>query len=81
MTAGKTYEFKVEARNSYGYSASSGVLTLLCAFVPNSPTTVTTANVNDKISVTWSEPITNGSPITAYKILIKQKDLVTFVET
>jgi len=31
--------------------------------------------------VTWNEPIENGSPITAYKILIKQKDLITFKET
>jgi len=70
LTAGKTYELKVEARNSYGYSASSSVLTLLCAFVPDSPTTITTANVNDKVSVSWNAPVTNGSPITAYKILI-----------
>jgi hypothetical protein len=74
LTAGKTYELKVEARNSYGYSVSSDVLTLLCAFVPDSPTTITTANVNDKVSISWNEPVTNGSPITAYKIFIKQKD-------
>ena len=44
--------------------------------MPDSPTTVATANVNDKVSLTWSEPITNGSPITAYKILIKQRDAI-----
>ncbi len=75
LTAGKTYEFKVDARNSYGYSTSSSVLTLLCAFIPDSPTTITTANANDKVSVTWNDPVTNGSPIIGYKILIKQKDL------
>ena len=74
LIAGKTFELKVEARNSYGYSASSSVLTLLCAFVPDSPTTITTANANEKVSVTWNEPITNGSPIIAYKIQIKKKD-------
>jgi hypothetical protein len=42
LTAGKTYELKVEARNSYDYSSSSSVLTLLCAFIPDSPTTITT---------------------------------------
>ena len=71
LTAGKTYQFKVEARNSYSYSASSSVLTLLCAFVPDSPTTITTANVIDRVSVTWNEPVANGSPITSYKILIR----------
>jgi len=75
VTAGKTYELKVEARNSYGYSASSSVLTLLCAFIPDSPTTITTTNVNDKVSVTWSEPVANGSPNTALKIFIRGKDL------
>jgi hypothetical protein len=79
LTAGKTYELKVEARNSYGYSASSSVLTLLCAFIPDSPTTITTTNVNDKVSVTWSEPVANGSPITALKIFIRRKDL-TFTQ-
>ena len=71
LTAGKTYELKVEARNSYDYSSSSSILTLLCAFIPDSPTIITTLNVNDKFSVTWNEPVANGSPITAYKILIK----------
>jgi hypothetical protein len=47
LTAGTTYEFKIESQNSYGYSAYSDVSTLLCAFVPDSPTTVTTANVNE----------------------------------
>ena len=76
LVAGKTYQFYVESRNSYGYSAASSIITLLCAFAPDSPTTVATANVNDKVSLTWSEPITNGSPITAYKILIKQRDAI-----
>jgi hypothetical protein len=52
---------------------------MLCAFVPDSPTTITTANLNDKVSVSWNEPIANGSPITAYRILIRQKDL-TFTQ-
>lgn len=81
LTAGTTYEIKVEAQNSYGYSAYSSVLTLLCAFVPDSPTTITTANVNAAVSITWSEPVTNGSPITAYKILIQQKDSAFTEET
>lgn len=71
LMAGKTYQFYVESRNSYGYSAASSIITLLCAFVPDSPSIVATANVNDKVSLTWSEPITNGSPITAFKILVQ----------
>jgi len=47
LTFGTTYEFKVESRNSYGYSALFDTITLLCAFKPNPPTTVSTANSND----------------------------------
>jgi hypothetical protein len=44
LTAGVTYQFKIESRNSYGYSTYSGSISLLCAFVPDPPTTVSTSN-------------------------------------
>jgi len=71
LTAGVTYSFKIESRNSYGYSTYSSSITLLCAYVPDPPITVSTANSADKITITWSSPTTNGSPITAYKIYIR----------
>jgi hypothetical protein len=70
LTAGTTYEFKIESRNSYGYSSDSDVLTLLCAFIADPPVSVTTANVNELVTISWSEPVTNGSPITAYRIYV-----------
>jgi len=70
LTAGVTYEFKVESRNSYSYSAYSDVLTLLCAFKPDPPLIVTTTNTNDQVAVAWAAPIPNGSPITEYKVYI-----------
>jgi hypothetical protein len=70
LTFGTTYEFKVESRNSYGYSDYSGVLTLLCAFIPEAPTTVTSANENEKVTISWNAPTANGSPVTAYQIFI-----------
>lgn len=70
LTAGLNYQFKVEARNSYGFSAYSDTLQLLCAFKPEAPLTVTTTNLNDKVVVDWAEPVSNGSPITAYKVYI-----------
>jgi hypothetical protein len=66
LTFGTTYEFKVESRNSYGYSGYSSVLTLLCAFIPDPPTTVTSANSNELVTISWNAPIANGSPVTAY---------------
>jgi hypothetical protein len=72
LTSGTTYEFKVESRNSYGYSDFSEVLTLLAAFKPEAPVSVTTSIANDKVIIAWSEPINNGSPITGYRLFIRE---------
>ena len=74
LTAGLTYGFKIESRNSYGYSPYSSSITLLCAYVPDPPTTVSTTNSADKVTISWSSPENNGSPITAFKIFIRQTD-------
>ena len=44
VTPGVTYQFKIESRNSYGYSTYSGSISLLCAYIPDPPTTVSTSN-------------------------------------
>ena len=51
LTAGITYQFKIESRNSYGYSAYSASITLLCAFKPDAPASVTTANFGDQVTI------------------------------
>ena len=70
---GLTYEFKVEARNVHGYSAQSDTLALLCAYKPDPPLTLATVNTENLVSVSWSEPVANGSPVYAYKVLIMDK--------
>jgi hypothetical protein len=52
----------------------------LCAYTPDPPLTITTTNVNELVTVLWSDPIANGSPITAYKVYVRQNDDVTFTE-
>ena len=37
LITGVTYKFKIEARNSYGYSVFSDVLNILCASKPEAP--------------------------------------------
>lgn len=37
LTAGLTYKFKIEARNTYGYSVYSTEVAILCATVPSIP--------------------------------------------
>ena len=43
----------------------------MSAYIPEPPVTVSTANNNEKITVSWSEPVTNGSPITSYSIYVQ----------
>ena len=80
LTAGVTYQFKVESRNSYGYSAYSSPITMLCAFIPEPPTTVSTTNSADQVVISWSAPVTNGSPITSYRIYIQQHGSTIFTQ-
>jgi hypothetical protein len=53
---------------------------LLCAFIPDAPSTVTTANSVDQVLIQWSDPITNGSPITGYKIYVKHEADATYTQ-
>jgi hypothetical protein len=78
LTFGTTYEFKVEARNSYSFSAFSETITLLCAFKPDPPTVLTTTNQNDFVVIDWNEPINNGIEITGYKVYILESDGITY---
>ena len=56
LTAGLTYRFKVESRNSYGFSILSSEVSILCATIPSIPTTPTTTNVLDKVLFDWIAP-------------------------
>jgi hypothetical protein len=70
LTSNKSYNFKVEARNVYGYSAVSSVVTILSASIPSIITQPTTSvNVNNVV-ITWTAPYNGGSPITSYNIAI-----------
>jgi len=63
LTAGQTYQFKVEARNSYGYSSYSLSRSILCATFPSTPIApVTSVSVNNVI-VTLTPPASNGLAI------------------
>jgi len=80
LTPGVIYEFKVQSRNSYDYSAFSATLTMLCAFKPEPPAAPTTFRTTNKMNIDWVEPFTNGSPITGYRIYILQHDGVTYTQ-
>jgi hypothetical protein len=77
---GAIYEFKVEARNSVGYSLVSEPISILCAQAPDQPSQpVTTSSLSD-IIITWDEPWTGGSIITSYVITFMHSDGLTYSE-
>jgi hypothetical protein len=82
LTTGTTYAFKVQARNSQGYSNSSPELTVLTAAVPSMPTAPTTEfilSTPDYVKITWTAPAANGAAISAYTIKIRTSNNVDFV--
>ena len=75
LTPGSTYKFKVQSRNSYGLSAYSLELELTVGFKPAQPEPPTTTVVNHEVIVAWTPPDNHGSPITSYRVTLKQSDL------
>ena len=70
LTSNKNYNFKVEARNAYGYSAVSSVVNILSASIPSVITQPTTSVSGNNVVITWTGPYNGGSPITSYTIQI-----------
>ena len=79
LQSGTTYQFRVQARNIIGYGTPSTAVSILCATITSRPSAPTThVNVNNVI-VTWTAPLSdNGAAVTAYQVLIRQADLVTY---
>lgn len=76
MTFGNTYKFIVQAENAFGLSVATAELVLLSATVPLAPDSVATSVLADQLVVTWAEPSAQGSPITGYRVYIRQNDLL-----
>lgn len=53
-------------------------LDLLCAYIPEIPTDVTTAIEGNDLSVSWVLPSANGSPITVFKVFLKEIGTETY---
>lgn len=70
LTNGLLYNFKVEARNTVGYSNLSQPIALLCALAPEAPAQPTTVlnTIANTVTVNWDTSVNNGDPITSYKI-------------
>lgn len=70
LTQGTTYSFKVDARNSVGYSAESNTVSILAAQVPDQPSAPITVIEDTNLRVSWLAPNNRGSVIQAYSISV-----------
>lgn len=69
LVYGTVYNFRVQSRNAFGISAYSSVISILAASRPNAPVAPTTSVVNgNSVTIRWTAPIDNGSPIFGYII-------------
>jgi hypothetical protein len=80
LTPGANYEFKVEARNSVGFSLLSASFTILCAQPPDQPTSPVTSESASNVILTWDAPYNGGSDILSYMISFQHSDLTTYSE-
>lgn len=80
LTAGQTYSFKIESKNSFGYSSFSEIAVILCATIPSKPSAPSTYVVGGDVIVTWVKPKTNGLAITSYTVYVQQADTQYGVE-
>jgi len=74
IVASDYYDFKVRAKNKWGWGEYSDVLTIMAAAPPSQIQSVTTAidDATGGVTISWDLPAsTNGSPITAYVIKVK----------
>ena len=51
LTAGVTYKFRIQARNSFGNSDNVDALSLLCASKPEAPSAPSTSVSDDKVII------------------------------
>lgn len=78
LTPGVVYGFKIQARNSFGYSALSDGVLVMAAKVPVKPAAPTTTFNRETVQIDWIEPDSGGSAILGYRIYIRESDESTY---
>lgn len=75
LSAGTVYGFKVQARNTFGYSVLSEEVLIAAAEIPSKPDAPTTTFNRETVQIDWTAPFDGGSPILGYRIYILESDL------
>lgn len=60
LTKGAYYQFKVRAKNVYGYGPFSSVVSVRASEVPDTMNTVSTLQVLETIVIAWTNPSDDG---------------------
>ena len=68
VSVGTNYQFRVRAKNLFGFGPYSDSATLTPVDVPNKMAAPTTSIVNTNVLVSWTAPTANGLAITKYEI-------------
>jgi hypothetical protein len=74
VTPGALYQFRVAAKNKYGWGPYSGYLSSYAATEPEAPAAPTTARSDTDITIDWTTPDENGLPVTEYEVQVLQAD-------
>lgn len=70
LTNSHEYNFKVSAHNQVGEGPQSDSEAILAATVPEAPAEpITSAQTSSSVTISWVEPLNNGSNIDDYKVL------------
>ncbi|NDD96778.1 MAG: hypothetical protein EBZ93_04670, partial [Actinobacteria bacterium] len=64
---GTTYQFRVAAVTAVGYGPYANIVATPYT-TPNAPMNIGVVNGNETVTLSWSQPASNGSPITQYRI-------------
>ena len=71
IQVGYVYKFRYRAKNIFGWGSYSDTLSLYAASVPNTISTVTTANSGTNVVISWTAPAYNGgSTVLSYRVKI-----------
>lgn len=68
LTNGKSYTFRVRAKNEVGWSKDSNTATGTPDKVPPAPSSVSADGGRNSVTVTWSMPDYDGSPVDYYTV-------------
>jgi hypothetical protein len=73
ITGGVSYQFTVRAHNAHGWGQESDILIVVAAESPQQMDPPTTFINNIFVKVEWLPAVSNGSPITEYKVFVKNR--------